>query len=44
MLGGKDRRTLFILTAASHDPAAAKVEKSGRIETIDVAVPGAGWP
>src|SRR5262249_33536380 len=44
MLGGPERRTLFILTAASHDPAKQKREKTGRIEYVEVAVPGAGWP
>ena len=44
MLGGADRRTLFVATAATHDPETARRERSGRIETVEVAVPGAGWP
>lgn len=37
ILGGVDRRTLIICTAGS------KVA-SGRIEVVEVEVPGAGWP
>jgi sugar lactone lactonase YvrE len=43
MLGGSDRRTLFICTAADSDPAKTG-SRSGRIEIVDVAVPGAGLP
>lgn len=42
-LGDDDRRTLYICTAAATGPAAAEA-KSGRIESIRVEVPGAGWP
>jgi sugar lactone lactonase YvrE len=44
MLGGADRRTLFVCTADAHDPADAKVAVSGRIEAVAVDVPGAGYP
>jgi sugar lactone lactonase YvrE len=44
MLGGEDRRTLFVCTAATHVPEKAAAQRSGRIETVPVAVPGAGWP
>ncbi|MEO8601088.1 MAG: SMP-30/gluconolactonase/LRE family protein [bacterium] len=44
MLGGPDRRTLFICTANDSNPAAAHATRSGRIEIVDVDVPGAGWP
>lgn len=44
MLGGDDRRTLFVLTAASSDPAQCRATRSGRIETARVDVPGAGLP
>ena len=44
MLGGRDRRTLFVLTANTSDPALAAAEPSGRIEMVEVEVPGAGWP
>lgn len=44
MLGGADRRTLFVLTAETDDPVEAARSQSGRIEVLDVAIPGAGWP
>ena len=44
MLGGEDRRTLFVCTAATHDPRETVAQKRGRIEAVDVDVPGAGWP
>jgi sugar lactone lactonase YvrE len=42
MLGGEDRRTLFIATTESQDPTDRQAR--GRIETIQVAVAGAGLP
>jgi sugar lactone lactonase YvrE len=42
MLGGEDRRTLFIATTESQDPTDRQAR--GRIETIQVAVVGAGLP
>jgi sugar lactone lactonase YvrE len=44
MLGGPDRRTLFMCTAPTHVPAETVVARQGRIEAVDVDVPGAGWP
>jgi sugar lactone lactonase YvrE len=44
MLGGADRRTLFVCTAGAHVPEEAAALRSGRIETLRVDVPGAGWP
>lgn len=44
MLGGAERKQLFICTAATHDPAECVAQKAGRIEVADVDVPGAGWP
>jgi len=44
MLGGADRRTLFICTAESSDPDECRAAAAGRIETIEVEVPGAGLP
>jgi sugar lactone lactonase YvrE len=44
MLGGDDRRTLFICTAPSSDPKETVRLRAGRIETAQVAVPGAGLP
>ena len=46
MLGGEDRRTLFICTSngSGVDPEAALREKSGKIEITQVDVPGCGKP
>jgi sugar lactone lactonase YvrE len=44
MLGGAAGTTLFVLTAATHDPTKARDLRSGRIETVEVSVPGAGLP
>jgi sugar lactone lactonase YvrE len=44
MLGGDDRRTLYVCTAPTHVPDAARVAHAGRIEAVEVDVPGAGWP
>ncbi len=43
MLGGADRRTLFICTNTGSGPGMA-AKRDGRIEMIRVDVPGAGWP
>jgi sugar lactone lactonase YvrE len=42
-LGGPDRRTLFLLTGEGFSGAAIR-KRTGAIETIEVAVPGAGLP
>ena len=44
MLGGDDRRTLFICTAPGHVPEECRKARAGRIETVQVDVPGAGLP
>jgi sugar lactone lactonase YvrE len=44
MLGGPDRRTLFVMTAGSSKPETCKEQVGGRIETITVDTPGAGLP
>jgi sugar lactone lactonase YvrE len=44
MLGGADRRTLYICTAPTHIPAECRVQRGGRIEAVEVDVPGAGLP
>lgn len=44
MLGGPDRRTLFVLTAESSDPEEVRTKRSGRVEFVKVDVPGAGLP
>ena len=44
MLGGPERRMLFICTAGSSDPNEARAESNGKIEFIEVEVTGAGRP
>jgi sugar lactone lactonase YvrE len=43
MLGGPDRRTLFVCTNTGSGPAMAD-KTDGRIEAFPVEIPGAGWP
>jgi sugar lactone lactonase YvrE len=44
MLGGAERRTLFMLTADT-DPERAQVDDArGFLSRVEVEVPGAGWP
>jgi len=43
MLGGPDRKTLFLCTSSTVGPMAAE-KKDGRIETLRVQVAGAGRP
>lgn len=42
MLGGPERRTLFVLTAETTNPDEARAKKSGRVEIVEVDIPGAG--
>ena len=44
MLGGADRRTLYICSSKSSDPIESAQQRSGRIESVRVSVPGAGLP
>lgn len=44
MLGGEDRRTLFICTAESTDPDVCKANWTARLLAVAVDVPGAGLP
>ena len=44
MLGGHDRRTLFVLTSPSIEPDQCVALKGARIETTQVQIPGAGLP
>ncbi len=44
MLGGPERRHLFICTSASHDPAEIAAAPSAKLLVAEVAVPGAGTP
>lgn len=43
MLGGTDRRTLYVITNSKSGPATAET-RDGRIETMRVDIPGAGLP
>jgi len=43
MLGGADRRTLFVITNTGSGPGTAE-RRDGRIETMRVDIPGAGLP
>ena len=43
MLGGNDRRTLYLITAPTSGEA-AKASRAGRIEATRVDIAGAGWP
>jgi sugar lactone lactonase YvrE len=42
-LGGTDRQTLYLITAPAYGDEQAG-RHQGRIETVEVSVPGAGWP
>jgi sugar lactone lactonase YvrE len=47
MLGGRDGRTLFLCSAESAEVARAgrsHAARTGRIDTVEVEVPRAGWP
>jgi sugar lactone lactonase YvrE len=44
MLGGNDRKTLFILTSASTEPEVCAKTRVSRIQATQVEVPGAGLP
>lgn len=44
MLGGDDRKRLFILTSATSDPEECQTSRSAKIEYVDVAIAGAGLP
>ena len=44
VLGGEDRRDLYVCCAASHRRAESPALSSGRIEVARVEVPGAGLP
>ena len=44
MLGGPDRRTLFMLTSRYSLAVEAAVHRTGNVLVADVAVPGAGLP
>lgn len=44
MLGGPERKHLFICTSGSHDPAEIHQNPSASYQVAEVAVPGAGTP
>ncbi len=44
MLGGPQRRHLFVCTAKHSTSAECRAEHTGRIEVVEVDVPGAGLP
>ena len=44
MLGGPDRKTLFVLTARDSQPDECRAKRDARIEIMSVDVPGAGLP
>ncbi|UCE55080.1 MAG: SMP-30/gluconolactonase/LRE family protein [Desulfobacterales bacterium] len=44
MLGGPQRNTLFLLTAETINPQGARAKSSGRLEVVQVDIPGAGLP
>jgi sugar lactone lactonase YvrE len=43
-LGGPARKTLFVLLADSINPEECRAKRSARIDVMEVAVAGAGWP
>ena len=44
MLGGHDRRDLFICLAAGHDPGGTRKARRGAIAAVRVSVAGSGRP
>jgi sugar lactone lactonase YvrE len=44
MLGGADRKTLYLLVADNSDPAECRAKKTASIDSVDVSVAGAGLP
>ena len=44
MLGGPERRHLFICASDSHDPARIAKAPSATLQVVEVDVPGAGYP
>ncbi len=44
MLGGAERKTLFIMTSSTAEPAECIEERNARVEIAEVVIPGAGLP
>jgi len=43
-LGGPQRRTLHLVTAPAFGEARCAGKGLGKVEAVEVDVPGAGWP
>ena len=44
MLGGKERKTLYVIISNSSDPEEAQASPGGEIHSIEVEIPGVGKP
>jgi len=44
MLGGKERKTLYVIISNSSDPEEAQASPEGEIHSIEVEIPGVGKP
>ena len=44
MLGGKERKTLYVILSNSSDPEEAQLSPEGEIHSIEVDIPGSGKP
>ena len=44
VLGGEDRKTLFVCTSGGSDKNSCIKNREGKIEIIDVDIPGTGIP
>jgi sugar lactone lactonase YvrE len=44
MLGGPERKQLFICTSASHDPAEIQQKSTAKFQIVEVEISGAGMP
>ena len=44
MLGGKERKTLYVILSNSSDPEEAQLSPEGEIHSIEVDIPGTGKP
>jgi len=44
MLGGPERRHLFVCSSATILPDECRRDRPAKIEVAEVDVPGAGWP
>jgi sugar lactone lactonase YvrE len=44
MLGGVDRRTLFLIATEWRGPTSMAGARTGQVLTVEAPAPGAGWP